>query len=84
MKTIAPKGIESTLKFGIPIITLEQVIQIIDSKESIPLDARKAIRDFVEDNFQEIVENPNDLTDIIPDPILEYADIIIEIIRSVI
>jgi len=64
--------------------TIEKAVQIIDSKETIPKDARKAIKDFIKDSFQEIVENLNDLTDIIPEPILEYADLIIEVIRSVI
>ena len=63
--------------------TIERAIQIIDGKESIPRDAKKAIIDYLKEESQDILDNLSDLANrVVPENIGEYWDLVVEVILT--
>ena len=44
-------------------VKLEDVLEVVEGAEQIPEDAKDAVKDFIETNFSELVENMKDVTD---------------------
>ncbi|MEH6451473.1 MAG: hypothetical protein V7782_00385 [Psychromonas sp.] len=44
-------------------VKLEDVLEVVEGVEQIPENAKDAVKDFIETNFNELVENVKDLSD---------------------
>jgi hypothetical protein len=58
-----------------------KVIRHIEESNEIPEDAKQAVKDFIDQAWDQIV---SDTLSNIPDAIADYIDVIMEIVRSVI
>ncbi len=64
-------------------ITLEEVNRAVEISSNIPPDAKMAVKDFIEDNFEGILENIDSLTDLeVPQEIIDSLPHIIEIFKT--
>jgi len=63
-------------------VNLEDVLDVVKGAEQIPKDAKDAVKDFIETNFYELIDNIKGLTDVeIPNFILEKFPEFIEYIE---
>lgn len=64
--------------------TIEQVLKAVQASESIPKEVKPAIRDFLNETWEEVVQNLPDISDIqVPDTIVDYWDIVVEFILKI-
>ena len=61
-------------------ITVDQAVEI---ESSIPPDAKKAVKDFIEEQINQLSEAVNDFTINIPEELIQYMDVILEIIQKI-
>lgn len=50
-------------------VTVEQAVEAVEKIESIPVDAKDAVRDFVRDQWEQILQSINEVT--VPSELLE-------------
>ena len=63
--------------------TLQNIVNAIDKSDCIPVDAKQAIKDFLRENFESMKEQASDLLSFpVPDSIIEYWPIVVEISQS--
>jgi len=60
------------------------VLDAIQETELIPYDSKIAIKDFIKESFNELWSNFNELLSITPPPeLIEYWDVVIQIIQQI-
>ena len=60
-----------------------KAVQVIESKDVIPTDAKKAIKDYLLEKQQEIMNSLDELDMFsVPDDIAQYWDIVVEVFNS--
>ncbi len=65
-------------------ITLEKVTDAIELSSDIPYDAKMAVKDFVKENFEEIIKNIDSISNLdVPQEIIEYLPELIEILKVI-
>ena len=64
--------------------TVTQAIDKIEASNDIPIDAKNAIKDFIQEKFVELQEFTSDLIDFpIPDEIAEWWPIVVDILLKI-
>ncbi|CAH7438241.1 conserved hypothetical protein [Vibrio chagasii] len=63
---------------------LDRVINAIEKAQTIPRDAKDAIKDFIADTFNELWQQAQDLMSIAyPESLHEHWNVVLEIIKSI-
>jgi len=64
--------------------TIKDAVNAIEQSGEIPVDVKQAVKDFVHDKFEELKEMSPELMNFpIPDELVEYWPLIVEILQSV-
>ena len=64
--------------------TVTQAIDKIEASSKIPEDAKPAIKDFIQEKFNDLQEHVSELMDFpIPDAIAEWWPIVVEILQKI-
>ncbi len=63
--------------------TVEDAMSAIEISRDIPVDAKQAIKDFVQDKFEEIINFETDLIDFpVPEELIDLWPIVIELLKG--